>query len=100
MSDIIKRQWLFLQMVARLIEQARLWGFQLTGGDLYRDPRASYGSTTSKHRDRLAIDLNLFLDGEYLSKTEDHRPLGEFWESLGGVWGGRFHPPDGNHYEL
>ena len=29
--------------------------------------------------------------------TEDHEPLGEWWESIGGVWGGRFN--DGNHYE-
>ncbi len=49
---------------------------------------------------RLAIDLNLFRDGRYLETTEDHAPLGLFWESLGGTWGGRFRDPDGNHYSL
>ena len=57
---------------------------------------------------KLAIDLDLFKDGEgfemgckvYLTKTEDHRKLGEFWESLHPLcrWGGRF--GDGNHYSL
>jgi hypothetical protein len=47
---------------------------------------------------RLAIDLNLFdSDGTYLTDTEDHRRLGEWWEAQGGIWGGRFN--DGNHYE-
>lgn len=56
------------------------------------------GGSLSLHPDKLAIDLNLFKDGHYLSSTEAHRPLGEWWESIGGTWGGRFN--DGNHYSL
>jgi len=44
----------------------------------------------SKHLNRLAIDLNLFIDGVYVDDPEKYRPLGEYWESLGGRWGGRF----------
>ncbi len=55
-------------------------------------------SHNSKHYLKLAVDINLFLNGEYLSKTEDHKIFGEYWEELGGIWGGRF--DDGNHYEL
>lgn len=44
----------------------------------------------SKHQDRLAIDLNLFIKGRYITDPERYRPLGEFWECLGGRWGGRF----------
>ena len=55
-------------------------------------------SRNSCHYIRLAIDLNLFKDGRYLTTTEDHRLFGEFWEGLGGAWGGRFN--DGNHYSL
>lgn len=44
----------------------------------------------SKHLNRLAIDLNLFIDGVYVEDPELYRPLGEYWESLGGRWGGRF----------
>jgi len=43
-----------------------------------------------KHRQKLAIDLNLFINGKYVTDPEKYRPLGLFWESLGGRWGGRF----------
>jgi hypothetical protein len=62
------------------------------------------GIAASLHCDRLAVDLMLFrrdaTTGEavYLPRTVDHKPLGEFWESIGGTWGGRF--GDGNHYSL
>jgi len=84
-------------MVPRLIDKAIEMGFEVTLGDAYRDPRCPYGSKSSRHKVRLAIDLNLFRDGVYLSDTEDHAPLGIWWEEQGGIWGGRFH--DGNHYE-
>lgn len=87
----------FVIAVAHLIFKALELGYNLTFGDAYRDSRCEYGAPNSKHRIRLAIDLNLFKDGEYLTETENHRPLGEYWESIGGIWGGRF--DDGNHYE-
>ncbi len=93
-----KKQRKFTLMVAKLIKHAYEEGYELTFGDAYRDPRVNYGHKDSLHRSRLAIDLNLFLDGKYLTSTEDHRPLGEWWEEQGGLWGGRF--DDGNHYSL
>lgn len=44
----------------------------------------------SRHLDRLAADLVLFKEGMLVLDPEAFRPLGEFWESLGGRWGGRF----------
>lgn len=93
-------------MIAELIQWAYKNGYELTLGDAYRDPRVhgevgvkkSYSAASSVHKQRLAIDLNLFKDGVYLATTEAHKPLGEFWESIGGTWGGRFN--DGNHYSL
>ena len=82
-------------MVHLLIQYAYQQGFELTFGDAWAKDGHKKGSL---HYSRLAIDLNLFKDGEYLTKTEDHLPLGEYWESLGGSWGGRFN--DGNHYSL
>lgn len=93
-----EKQRKFTRMVGQLIQWAYEHGYELTFGDAYRDPRCPYGHKNSLHRKRLAVDLNLFRDGEYLTSTEDHRPLGEFWESIGGSWGGRFN--DGNHYSL
>jgi len=103
---LLQKQFKFLEMVAALITHAHSLGYTLTLGDGYRDPRVfgqigerkGYGESRSAHKQRLAIDLNLFREGRWLSGTEDHRPLGEFWESLGGTWGGRFN--DGNHYSL
>lgn len=101
-----QKQRKFTKMVAQLINFAYKSGYELTLGDAYRDPRVhghvgvkkSYSSANSLHKQRLAIDLNLFKDGKYLTRTEDHRLLGEYWESLGGSWGGRFN--DGNHYSI
>lgn len=93
-----EKQSEFVRMVAKLISFATVQGFELTFGDAYRAPEVPYGHTNSLHRSRLAIDLNLFRDGEYLTTTEAHQVLGEYWESIGGSWGGRF--DDGNHYSL
>jgi hypothetical protein len=100
------KQRKFTLMVAHLIQWAYSNGYELTFGDAYRDPRLhgevgkkiGYGSANSLHKERLAVDFNLFKDGKYLTATADHKPLGEYWESLGGAWGGRFN--DGNHYSL
>lgn len=98
----------FPPLVANLICKAYALGYEVTFGDAFRDPRVhgivgekkSYSSAKSVHKERLAIDLNLFRDGVYLTSTEDHRELGEYWESLHPLcrWGGRFN--DGNHYSM
>ena len=105
-----QKQRLFAKLVPRLIDFAYSQGYELTLGDAYRDPRVhgdigakkSYSSANSSHKDRLAIDLNLFKDGVYLTSSEAHKPLGEFWKSLHPDcrWGGDFKTPDGNHYSM
>jgi hypothetical protein len=100
------KQRIFSRMLADLILFAYERGYELTLGDAYRDPRVFgpagtrkyYSSANSLHKERLAIDLNLFKDGVFLTRTEDHQELGEFWEAIGGTWGGRFN--DGNHYSI
>ena len=90
-----QKQSKFVRMVADLIVWAYEHGYELTFGDAY----ATTGHmANSLHYSRLAIDLNLFKDGTYLTATAHHQPLGEYWESIGGSWGGRFQ--DGNHYSL
>lgn len=101
-------QELFMRQLPRLIDKAHELGFEIRGGDLFRDPRShgkigkriAYGHAFSCHKLKLAIDLNLFKDGEYMSSTEDHRELGEWWEAQHELncWGGRFN--DGNHYSM
>jgi len=95
-----------------LILHAYEVGFEASLGDTYRDPRVfgkwgskakgAYGRKNSVHKYRLAGDLNLFLNGEYLQETIDHQPLGEWWEleyaQYNASWGGHFN--DGNHYSF
>lgn len=95
---MVDKQNKFSGMVAKLIMFAQDNGYKVTFGDAFRDHRVKYGHPKSLHRSRLAVDLNLFKDGRYLQTDDDHLPLGEYWESLGGSWGGRF--DDGNHYSL
>lgn len=85
----------FTLMVSDLINWAYNNGYELTFGDAW----AKTGhSENSFHYKRLAVDLNLFKDGQYLTTTEAHKPLGIYWKSLGGTWGGDFKRKDGNHY--
>ena len=103
-----ERQRLFMRLLPRLIDHAYLHGCELSLGDGYRDPRLhgavgvkmGYGHPKSNHKNRLAIDINLFRSGKFLQNTSDHTPLGEFWEKLDPLcrWGGRFN--DGNHYSI
>lgn len=100
-----EKQRLFTKMLGDLIRFAYEHGYELTVGEAYRTPEQAAlnaakgtGIAKSLHTDRLAIDLNLFKDGKYLPDSADHEPLGVFWESIGGSWGGRF--KDGNHYSL
>lgn len=103
-----EKQRLFARLIAELIVWIYSRGYEVTFGDAYRDPRlfgplgskSGYGAPSSCHKLRLAVDLNLFKDGVFLQSTEDHRPLGEKWESMHPLarWGGEFN--DGNHYSF
>ena len=106
MESLQDKQWRFVKLICKLVAKADELGYELTYGDAYRDPRLhgamgeklGYGHRKSGHKIRLAVDFNLFKNGDYLPTTEHYTPLGEYWESLGGTWGGRF--GDGNHFSL
>lgn len=103
-------QSLFALKVSQLIAHAYLQGYEVTFGEAWRPPATALyyadqgkGIANSLHTVRLAIDLNLFRNGKYLSSTEAHRTLGEWWEKQSDArvtccWGGRF--GDGNHYSF
>ncbi|EJM7777782.1 M15 family metallopeptidase, partial [Escherichia coli] len=92
-----EKQQLFAVMIADLIHWAQEHGYRLTFGEAYRTPeqaalnaKTGKGIRNSLHTLRLAVDFNLFINGEYQTDTDAYRPLGEYWESIGGTWGGRF----------
>lgn len=85
----------FTIMLGQLIIWMNLNGYETAIDDV----KTQEGhSKNSLHKIGLAADINLYKDGKWLRKTEDHLEAGLYWESLGGSWGGRF--KDGNHYSL
>jgi hypothetical protein len=95
-------QWLFLQNVAKLIEFAKNRDIKLTGGELHRPQlmqehyylNGKSKTLTSNHGKRLAIDLNVFINGKLTYDFNAVKVLGNYWESLhpknrwGGDWNG------------
>lgn len=108
--NLIQKQKVFSVLSAKLILKAVELGYEVTFGEAWRPPetakdyaRQGKGISNSNHCQRLAIDLNLFKDGQYLSRTEAYTELGEIWEGWTSpeykcAWGGRFR--DGNHFSL
>lgn len=60
------------------------------------------GIRNSLHEIRLAVDVNLFYGGTWISDggSPHWERVGKLWESMGGSWGGRFATGDANHLSL
>lgn len=92
-------------MLAKLIFKADELKIALVVNEVYRPAEtaryyASIGSgiPNSLHCLKLAVDISLFKDGRYLTKSADYRELGEWWEAqatdkIKTHWGGRFNDP-------
>lgn len=98
-----EKQELFSVLLAQLIFFAHSRGYGVRMAWVYRSPEANEligGHPKSNHINKLAADIDLFWDGQYLTETEHHTELGEFWKGLHPLcrWGGDF--GDGNHYSL
>jgi len=93
-----------------LIQYAYSRGYELTLGEAYvQTPRKCRDGKfvedgvhmpSSLHYTRLAIDLNLFVSGGYVIRSDDMAwiDLGSFWKALHPelTWGGDF--GDANHF--
>ena len=105
-----KLQEEFAQSAAKLIQKAAELGYTVTLGEAWRtaeqaqwDADHGKGISHSLHMERLAIDLNFFKDGVYLTDGSKIKEVGTWWKSLGTNyrWGGDFqHLPDGNHFSI
>lgn len=97
-----EKQFIFVGMVAEfltaIVACKEITGVTVSLGEVHRTAyqQRRYVKTgksktyISKHRQRLAIDLNMFIDGKYIRDSRKYRILGELWEKIGGRWGGRF----------
>lgn len=105
-----QKQQLFCKMSSELI----LWIFtqhdcavtygEATRSKLQAEANAASGAgiSNSNHLIRLALDLNLFINGVYQTASESYRFIGDKWKSMSTeevtcCWGGDFSKPDGNH---
>ncbi len=92
------RQCAFTHALALLIIEIGRQGYQVKVQELNRlvETQKEYiakgvsKTMNSRHLDNLAADLILFKNGILVDNQESYRPFGEYWESLGGRWGGRF----------
>jgi hypothetical protein len=94
-----QHQRIFAVHVVELLKKCWECGFEVTLGEVQRplEMQQIYvklgrsKTMNSQHIKKLAIDLNLFLDGKICTR-EQIRPLGDFWESLDPLnrWGGNW----------
>lgn len=115
MSELLQKQFKFAKMIAELTLWLYEQGYTVQLGDAWRstdklyvpggaegfddDDKYSYQEllfynrktkvTYGKHNDRIAVDLLISKNFKPLT-SEEYRPIGEHWESMGGKWGGRF----------
>lgn len=92
------KQKIFTFNIHRLIEFAFKNGYELTFGEVYRteEQQKIYVQTgrsktmNSRHLQRLAVDFNIFKDGQLINDAKTIQPLGEYWITLNtdNVWGG------------
>jgi hypothetical protein len=93
-----RRQCEFTAAVAKLITRALDLGYTIKVQEWNRtlETQKEYvlkgvsRTLDSRHLDNLAVDVVLFKDGVILWGPEAYRGIGEYWETLGGRWGGRF----------
>lgn len=99
----------FATAAAKLILKANELGYGVTLGEAWRTPEQAQwdadhgiGVAHSLHMDRLALDINLFKDGVYLTASEPYVQLGNWWTSLGPLYryGGNFKIRDYDHYSI
>ena len=116
-----QKQSLFVECLTKLLTFGHSRGYEFTLGEAgVTNPRKARGLVKvddgwmpakvvdgehmrgSLHYKRLAIDLNLFVDGRYITSSTHpaYVELGTYWESLHELctWGGRF--SDANHFSV
>ena len=108
----------FIFMLIRLLLFAYRKRIPIRGGswnrgleECRRNVEKGTGILNSKHRYSLAVDLWIAAGpngrqitwtrrGDTSETIDQFRAMGEYWEKLGGVWGGRFERFDPYHFEI
>jgi hypothetical protein len=99
-----EKQRIFTRNIASLIAYAYSNGYELTFGEAQRtnEQQLIYVQTgrsktmNSMHLNRLAVDFNVFINGQWNQNWNDIKPLGDYWEALNpkNRWGGDWNKND------
>jgi hypothetical protein len=92
MSELLEKQFRFSVMQAKLVLHAVAIGLQVTMDEMYRPPetcelyaKKGIGIKNSNHQRRIAMDINLFEAGEFLTEPDRYLDLHVMWSSFGGA---------------
>lgn len=100
---------LFSRLLGQLIVHLHYLGYECSVNEVWRHPLVAEmyaaqgkGIRDSVHCLGLAVDINLFKDKVYLTRSEDYKVLGDWWKEQNELcrWGGDFLRPDGCHFSL
>jgi hypothetical protein len=108
-TPLFDHQVAFLKDIPKLLQYLWDHGFTVTGGELLRTAeqqqlylqQGKSRTLDSNHLKKTAIDLNIFLDGNFATKPQ-LQSVGDYWESLHPLnrWGGNFKTfQDTPHFE-
>ncbi|WP_166964615.1 M15 family metallopeptidase [Yeosuana marina] len=99
-----EQQRIFTRNIAKLIVFAYQHGLELTFGEAYRtnEQQLLYVQTgksktmNSNHLRRLAVDFNVFVNGNLTYDWATIKPLGDYWKTLHPLnrWGGDWNKND------
>jgi len=108
MASLSERQREFTRMAVRLMAYALSFPnveirlVEVTRAPCRQKELVAAGKSWTRHSlhlHGLAMDIFLWLDGKLTWNWEDYLFLGEYWEKLGGVWGGRWKTRDAVHFQ-
>ena len=97
-----EKQSLFAKLIAQLMTWIFAQGWEITCGDFNRPDHLGH-MQNSCHYIRLAADLNLFVNGQWVSDySPEWQQIGDYWKTLdaGCRWGGDFQSKDLNHFSI
>lgn len=109
---LLEKQHAFSKTLARFITDLASRGYYVTLGEAWRPNEQAQlyaitgqGIRNSLHCLRLAIDLNIFLDGVWLVTKDELEIPGKIWKSYSNdlikcCWGGDFQKIDALHFSI
>jgi hypothetical protein len=107
---LLEKQFLFAECLSNFILTLIEMGYRVKIGEVLRTKEMAeiyaqhgMGIKNSNHLLSIAVDLQLFKNNIWLTRTEDYEPAGELWESYSTkevefCWGGRF--GDSDHFSI